>query len=56
MLSDRQNQVFSDYVAAVQDRMKRDGKIKIYDDVLLSLEADEPVAAPPQPRIPLPRK
>ncbi len=56
MLSDRQNQVFSDYVAAVQERMKRDGRIKIYDDVLLSLETDEPAAAPPRPRFPLPRK
>src|SRR5882724_13431735 len=59
MLSQQQDQVFADYIAGVQERMKRDGKIKIYDDVLLSLEADEPVAAPPPPtqrRFPVPTK
>jgi peptidyl-prolyl cis-trans isomerase D len=59
MLSRQQDQVFADYISSVQERMKRDGKIKIYDDVLLSLEADEPVAAPPPPtqrRFPVPTK
>lgn len=46
MLSDRQNQVFEDYIAGVQARMKQAGKIKIYDDVLDSIEEDEPAAAP----------
>ncbi|MFN2530636.1 MAG: SurA N-terminal domain-containing protein [Pyrinomonadaceae bacterium] len=46
MLSTRQDQVFEDYVAAVQERMKREGKIKIYNDVLATLEEDEPNAAP----------
>jgi hypothetical protein len=46
MLSERQNQVFGDYIAAVQEKMKRDGKIKIYDDVLASMEQEEPAAAP----------
>ncbi len=46
MLSERQSQVFGDYIAAVQARMKRDGKIKIYDDVLATLEEEEPAAAP----------
>jgi hypothetical protein len=47
MLSERQNQVFEDYIAAVQERMRRDGKIKIYDDVLATMEEEEPSAAPP---------
>ena len=47
MLGERQNQVFEDYIAAVQERMRRDGKIKIYDDVLATMEEEEPSAAPP---------
>ncbi len=46
MLRDRQSQVFEDYVTAVEQRMKREGKIKIYDSVLKQLEADEPAAQP----------
>jgi peptidyl-prolyl cis-trans isomerase D len=59
MLSERQNQIFQDYISAVQEQMRRDGKIRIYNDVLLSLEESEPVAAPPQfpqRRIPIPTK
>jgi len=56
-LAERQNQIFEDYIAAVQEQMKRDGKIKIYADVLASMEEDEPVAAPPpRPRFPVPTK
>ncbi|HLA12544.1 MAG TPA: peptidyl-prolyl cis-trans isomerase [Pyrinomonadaceae bacterium] len=54
LLSERQNQVFEDYISTVQDRMKRDGKIKIYDDVLARMEEAEPVFAPPRPNFPLP--
>jgi peptidyl-prolyl cis-trans isomerase D len=46
MLSERQGQVFEDYVAGVQERMKREGKIKIYEDVLATLEEDEEPAPP----------
>jgi peptidyl-prolyl cis-trans isomerase D len=46
MLRDRQDQVFEDYVAGVQERMKREGKIKIYEDVLDSLPEEE------EPQIP----
>jgi peptidyl-prolyl cis-trans isomerase D len=46
MLSERQGQIFEDYVAGVQDRMKREGKIKIYDDVLATLEEDEEPSPP----------
>ncbi len=55
LLSERQNQVFEDYVAAVQAKMKREGKIKIYNEVLARMEEDEPVAAPSK-RFPFPTK
>ena len=44
MLSERQSQVFGDYISGVQEKMKRDGKIRIYEDVLLNLEAAEAAA------------
>src|SRR5260370_23105173 len=47
MLTERQNQMFEDYIAAVQERMRRDGKIKIYDDVLPTLEQQKPSPPPP---------
>lgn len=53
MQSERQNQVFDDYVAAVTQRMKQAGKIKIYADVLNSMEEDEPVAEPARPQLPI---
>jgi peptidyl-prolyl cis-trans isomerase D len=57
MLTARQNQLFEDYVAAVERRLKQEGKIKIYQNVLDSLEEDEPVAAPPpRPQFPRPTK
>jgi hypothetical protein len=51
-VSARRNQVFDDYIGSVQARMQREGKIKIYDDVLAKIaEDEEPAAAPPpQPR------
>ena len=58
-LKNRQDQVYEDYVASVVDRMKREGKVKIYKDVLDSIEEEEPTAAPmPQrrPRFPIPTK
>ena len=54
LLSERQSQVFEDYIAAVQERMRSDGKIRIYNDVMARLVEDEPVAAPPRPRFPVP--
>jgi peptidyl-prolyl cis-trans isomerase D len=57
MVGERQNQVFDDYVAAVTQRLKQAGKIKIYTDVLNGMEEDEPVAAPaPRPQFPIPTK
>jgi len=38
MVSSRQNQVFEDYIASVQRRMTEEGKIKIYQNVLATLE------------------
>ena len=46
MMSERQDQVFDDYVAGVQQRMKQDGKIKIYHEVLAQLDEGEPAAEP----------
>ena len=54
LLSERQNQVFEDYISTVQDRMKREGKIKIYSDVLARMEESEPVIAPSRPNFPIP--
>ena len=56
MLSGKQSQIYEDYIGAVQQRMKQDGKIKIYMDVVNSLEESEPEVAPqPQrPQFPIP--
>ena len=53
MLSGKQSQIYEDYISAVQQRMKHDGKIKIYTDVLTSLEESEPEIAPQQ-QFPIP--
>lgn len=55
LLNGRQNQVFEDYISSVQDRMRREGKIKIYADVMAQLEEDEPMPVPNRRQIPLPR-
>lgn len=46
MISERQEQVFEDYVAGVQQRMKQRGDIEIYENVLAQLEESEPAAEP----------
>ena len=57
MLSARQNQVFEDYVVTVQRRMMQAGKIKIYQDVLASIDEAEPeIATPPGSQFPIPVK
>jgi len=45
----RESQVFEDYIAAVQQRMKQAGKIKINEDVLNRLDESEPAAEPGLP-------
>lgn len=46
MISERQDQVFEDYIAGVQERMKKDGKIEIYKDVLAQLDELDAAAEP----------
>lgn len=54
-LAERQGQVFEDYIAALQARLQREGKIKVYEDVLERLaEDEEPAAQPRMPNFPLP--
>jgi parvulin-like peptidyl-prolyl isomerase len=53
LISDRKTQVFEDYIAAVETRMRQEGKIKIYPEVMAQLVEDEPAAAP-RPRVPFP--
>ena len=48
LLTTRRNDVFEDYVSAVRARLDRDGKVKIYEDVL-ARNADEAEAAAPPP-------
>ncbi len=56
-LSSKQSQVYEDYISSVQQRMKREGKIKVYSDVLASLEANEPEVAPAAPpQFPIPTR
>jgi len=50
MITDLQGQVFDDYVAGVELRMKQAGQIKIYDEVLAQLDESEP--PPPEPVLP----
>ncbi|HEX8176106.1 MAG TPA: SurA N-terminal domain-containing protein [Pyrinomonadaceae bacterium] len=52
-LSERRNQVFDDYINAIQVRMQREGKIKVYEDVLARM-ADSDPSAGQRPRIPIP--
>jgi peptidyl-prolyl cis-trans isomerase D len=49
LLGARQNQVFEDYIAGVQQKMKQNGKITIYEDVLKQLDDLQPVAEPNLP-------
>jgi peptidyl-prolyl cis-trans isomerase D len=49
MISELQDLVFEDYIAGVQQRMKQDGKITIYDDVLAELDQSETAAEPVLP-------
>lgn len=40
MLTQKRGQVFSDYLAATRQRMEKDGDIKIYQDVVAKLDAN----------------
>jgi len=51
--SDRKNQVFEDYLAGVQQRMKQDGDIKVYNEVLAQYQEAQPdMDVPTRPQIP----
>lgn len=51
--NDRKNQVFEDYLAGVQQRMKQDGDIKVYDEVLAQYQEAQPdIDLPTRPQIP----
>jgi peptidyl-prolyl cis-trans isomerase D len=50
LAGERENQVFEDYIATVQQRMKREGKITIYDKVLDQLDESETSAEPGLPQ------
>jgi peptidyl-prolyl cis-trans isomerase D len=53
MVATKQNQVFEDYIATVQRRMTNEGKIKIYQNVLATIEEAEPeIALPPGAQFP----
>ncbi len=56
LLTQRQTQLWDDYVTKVQEEMKRSGKIRIYKDVLTAMEENEPAAAAPQSQFPFPVK
>ena len=49
LLSSRESQVFEDYIARTQQKMKQDGKIKIYEDVLERIDEAEAAAEPALP-------
>jgi len=49
LVGQRQTQVFEDYIAGVQQRMKQAGKIVIYDKVLDQLDESEASAEPALP-------
>lgn len=47
LLTTRRNDVFEDYVSAIRARLDREGKVKIYEDVLARNADQEEAAAPP---------
>ncbi|CAN5738001.1 hypothetical protein BH20ACI3_BH20ACI3_27370 [soil metagenome] len=56
LLTERQTQLWDDYVSKVQEEMKRAGKIKIYQDVLAAMEEGEPAVGAPRSQFPFPEK
>ena len=52
--NERKNQIFDDYLAEVQERMMRDGEIKIYDEVLNQFQDVQPdIEIPTRPNVPV---
>ncbi|HJZ79811.1 MAG TPA: hypothetical protein VKD91_05680, partial [Pyrinomonadaceae bacterium] len=53
-LTERKNQVFEDYLGSIKTRMEQSGHIKIYKDVLATIQEEEPEALPPRrPQLPI---
>jgi peptidyl-prolyl cis-trans isomerase D len=50
MLQQKRGGVFSDYLAAVRQKMEQSGEIKIYDDVLAKIDAATEKDNPPVPQ------
>jgi peptidyl-prolyl cis-trans isomerase D len=46
LLRTRQTQIFEDYISGVEQRMRQDGKIQVYDKVLTQLDELTPAAEP----------
>jgi peptidyl-prolyl cis-trans isomerase D len=51
-LDTRRSQVFEDYISALQERMKADGRIKIQRDLLEQMMEEAPPPAPRRPNFP----
>jgi len=55
-LTQRKDQIFSDYIKAVEAKMEQSGNIRIYKEVLATIQEEEPVAVPRQrPQLPITR-
>ena len=52
MLQEKRGTVFSDYLAAVRQKMEKDGEIKIYNEVLEKLDAETQSTNPQMPQFP----
>jgi peptidyl-prolyl cis-trans isomerase D len=49
MMTERQSQVFDDYINGVEQRMRREQDIQVYDEVLAQLDQSETAAEPMLP-------
>jgi peptidyl-prolyl cis-trans isomerase D len=49
LLNTRRTDVFEDYVSSIRARLDREGKVKIYEDVLARAAEEDEAAAPPSP-------
>lgn len=47
LLNSRRTDVFEDYISSLRARLDREGKVKIYEDVLARATAEDEAAAPP---------
>jgi parvulin-like peptidyl-prolyl isomerase len=56
MLQQKRGGVFSDYLAAVRQKMEQNGEIKIYNEVIEKLDAETKSDLPQQPQFPFPQQ